>query len=322
MKGYTHLQPSELCKISALAALNLSSAAIAAELKRHPATIRRERARCAGSYDEQTALSHRSAARRRCASNAQRWQDEHWQRVEQGLCRHHSPEQILGRAWVLDEPPLPSCSRIYTWLAEVERKDTDFFHGKRVRRYGSREDRARRHAPSHWAARATPIAERPEPINVRAEFGHWEIDTVEGRKSDSPRVLVVTERMSLLTRLAFIPRNTAAAVLSGLQRLRGRRRSLFLSLTPDQGSEFAHLERFLPNSRIFACDPHSPWQKGLVENTNGLLRFYVPKGYPISHLSPEYVQYVEDLLNDRPRKSLDWLTPRELASLLHSACAL
>ena len=322
MKGYTHLQPSELCKISALAALNLSSAAIAAELKRHPATIRRERARCAGRYDEQLARAHRSAARRRCANNAQRWHAPDWQRVELGLCRHHSPQQIRGRAWTLGEPPLPSCSRIYTWLAEVEHKDTDFFHGKRVRRYGSRAERARRHAPSHWAARASSIAERPEPINARTQFGHWEIDTVEGRKSDSPRVLVATERMSLLTRLAFIPKNNAAAVLKGLRRWRGRRRSLFLSLTPDQGCEFAHLERFLPNSHIFACDPHSPWQKGIVENTNGLLRFYIPKGYSIGQFSPEYVQYVEDLINDRPRKSLDWLTPRELASLLHSACAL
>ena len=322
MKGYTHLQPSELCKISALAALNLSSAAIAAELKRHPATIRRERARCAGRYDEQTAGAHRSAARSRRAHNAQRWHALDWQRVEQGLCRHYSPEQIRGRAWVLGEPPLPSCSRIYTWLAEVKRKDEEFFHGKRVRRYGSRADRARRHGPSHWAARATPIAERPERINARAEFGHWEIDTVEGRKSDSPRVLVATERMSLLTRLAFIPRNTAVAVLTGLRHWRGRRRGLFLSLTPDQGCEFAHLERFLPNSHIFACDPHSPWQKGIVENTNGLIRFYVPKGHPISEFSLEYIQYVEDLINDRPRKSLDWLTPREVASLLHSACAL
>jgi transposase, IS30 family len=322
MKRYTHLQPSELCKISALAALNLSSAAIAAELKRHPATIRRERARCAGRYDEQVAGAHRSAARRRCAHNAQRWQALDWQRIEQGLCRHHSPQQIRGRAWVLGEPPLPSCSRIYTWLAELERKDSDVFHGKRLRRYGSRAQRARRHTPNHWAARATPINERPERINARAEFGHWEIDTVEGRKSDPPRVLVAAERMSLLTRLAFIPKNTAAAVLAGLRHWRARRHSLFLSLTPDQGSEFAHLERFLPNSQIFACDPHSPWQKGIVENTNGLIRFYIPKGYPISRLSPDYVQYVEDLINDRPRKSLDWLTPSEVASLLHAACAL
>lgn len=112
----------------------------------------------------------------------------------------------------MGELALPSCSRIYTWLAEVERKDCKFFHGKRVRRYGSRAERARRHAPSHWAARATPIAQRPERINARTEFGHWEIDTVEGHKSSPPRVLVATERMCLLTRLAYIPKNTAATV--------------------------------------------------------------------------------------------------------------
>ena len=107
MKRYTHLQPSELCEISFLVALSLSSAAKAAELKRHPATIRRERARCAGRYDEQTALDHRGAARSRCANHVQRWHAPDWQRVEHRLCRHHSPEQIGGRAWVLGEPPLP-----------------------------------------------------------------------------------------------------------------------------------------------------------------------------------------------------------------------
>ena len=151
---------------------------------------------------------------------------------------------------------------------------------------------------------------RPESINARTEFGHWEIDTVEGRKSDSPRVRVATERMSWLTRLTYLPKNTAAAVLTALRHWRGGRRGLFLSLTPDQGSEFSHLERFFTNSLIFACDPHSPWQKGIVENHNGLIRFYVPKGYPISEFSPEYVEYVEELINDRPRKSLDWLTHR------------
>ena len=83
--------------------------------------------------------------------------------------------------------------------------------------------------------------------------------------------------MSWLTRLTYLPKNTAAAVLTALRRWRGRRRSLLLSLTPDQGSKFAHLERFLPNSLIFACVPHSPWKKGIVENHNGLIRFYVPR---------------------------------------------
>ena len=163
---------------------------------------------------------------------------------------------------------------------------------------------------------------RPESINARTEFGHWEIDTVEGRKSDSPRVRVATDRMSWLTRLAYLPKNTAVAVLTGLRHGRGGRRGLFLSLTPDQGSKFAHLESFLPNSLIFACDPHSAWQKGIVENHNGLIRFYVSKGYLISEFSPQYIEYVEELINDRPRKSIDWLTPREVASLVHFACAL
>lgn len=172
MKRYSHLQPSELCKISALAALNLSSAAIAAELKRHPATIRRERARSPGRYDEQTALDHRSA----------------------------------------------------------------------------------------HAAAAPTMRNAGTPPTGNA----W---------------------------------NTAYSAITP-------RSKLGAALTPDQGSEFAQLERCLPNAHIFACDPHSPRQKGIVENHNGLIRCYIPKGYPISEFSPDYVQYADGIINDRSRKSI------------------
>mgnify|MGYP000866149869 FL=1 len=322
MKRYTHLQPGELCKISVLHARGLSSSAIADELKRHVSTVRRELKRSPLRYDETVALAHRARARRLCADNARRFNAEHWARVERALCLHYSPEQIVGRAWVLGEPRLPSRSRIYSWLSERTASDEHFLHGKRVRRYGSRAARAKRPNPSAWAARATSIHQRPEAINLRQQFGHWEIDTVEGRKRDLPRLLGALERMSLYLKLNKIKHNRASAVLSCLRHWRAGRRDVFLSLTPDQGVEFAHLERFLPNTHIFVCDPHSPGQKGAMENTNGLVRFYVPKGFPISLIDPEYVQYIQDMLNDRPRKSLDFLTPREVASFLYPAGAL
>ena len=316
MKRFTHLQPDELSKISALFAAGVSPSAIADGLTRHVSTIRRELGRCKGAYNERDAQANRRAARASCAANAQRFGAEHWARVELGLCQLRSPEQIVGRAWTLGEAALPCSSRIYTWLAERCEHEPHFCHGKRVRRYGKRSEQRKRAHPGSWVARVRPIAERPAHINERTTFGHWEIDTVEGRKSDSPRVLVAIERQSLLVKLARLPKNSALAVHKALKAWRGRTRGLFQSLTTDQGCEFAHLDRFLPAEQIFACDAHSPWQKGIVENCNGLLRFYVPKGEPISDYSAEYLQYVEDMLNDRPRRSLDWMTPREVASLL------
>ena len=118
MKRFTHLQPDELSKISALFAAGVSPSAMSDELTRHVSTIQRELDRCKGAYNERDAQANRRAARASCAANAQRFGTEHWARVERGLCQLRSPEQIVGRAWTLGEPALPCCARIYTWLAE------------------------------------------------------------------------------------------------------------------------------------------------------------------------------------------------------------
>ena len=103
MKRFTHLQPDQLSKISALVAAGVSPSAIADGLTRHVSTIRRELGRCKGAYNERDAQANRRAARACCAANAQRFGAEHWARVELGLCQLRSPEQIAGRAWTLGD---------------------------------------------------------------------------------------------------------------------------------------------------------------------------------------------------------------------------
>ncbi len=89
-------------------------------------------------------------------------------------------------------------------------------------------------------------------------------------------------------------------------------------LIPDQGSEFARLPK-IKSLTVYPCQPHRPRQKPTVENTNGLIRHYVPKGQLISHLTPEFVAHIEHQLNHRPRLCLNWETPAELLSRLHPA---
>ena len=212
---------------------------------RHVSTIRRERVRCKGAYNERDAKAHRRAACASCATNARCFGAEHLARVERGLCQPRSPEQIVGRAWTLGEPALPCCARIYTWLADAAST-----------------------SPSYATASAST------PAAGSLGFDRLAINTFEGGKPDSSRVSVAIERKSRLVKIAAQPKNNALALHKVLKGWRGRSRTLFQSLTTDQSYEFAYLDRFfLTAEQIFACEALSLWQKGIVENCNRLLSF-------------------------------------------------
>ena len=167
------------------------------------------------------------------------------------------------------------------------------------------------------------ISERPAEIEDRAVPGHWEGDLIIGKNSES-QIGTLVERSTRFVILLHLPQRrdaetVADAMIAQMSRLPEHLRR---SITWDQGSEMAAHARVKAEldlrDGVFFCDPHSPWQRGSNENTNGLLREYFPKGTDLSGYTQHYLDYVTDLLNTRPRKTLNWATPAEALTQLLS----
>jgi IS30 family transposase len=169
------------------------------------------------------------------------------------------------------------------------------------------------------------ISERPAEAADRAVPGHWEGDLITGagRKSAIGTLVERTTRFTMLVPLP--PRWDAAVAAEAITPvIAGLPDAVRRSLTWDQGWEMTAHARIAVDAdvEIFFCDPHSPWQRGTNENTNGLLRQYFPKGTSLAGYTPEHLAAVADELNGRPRKTLGWKTPAEaLAEILEADAA-
>ena len=165
------------------------------------------------------------------------------------------------------------------------------------------------------------ISERPAEVEDRAVPGHWEGDLIIG-KSGRSAIGTLVERKTRYLILLHLPNGQSAeevekAMVAATKRLP---ETLWKSLTWDQGWEMRNHAQIsmAANLEIYFCDPASPWQRGSNENTNGLLRQYFPKGTDLTQHSAEYLEFVSAEMNERPRKTLDWLEPREALGQLLS----
>jgi IS30 family transposase len=247
--------------------------------------------------------------------------------VKAGLAKRWSPEQI-SRVLRRDFPDQPemrvSHETIYQELyvqgrGELRRELT------RCLRTGRALRRPRR-LPDHRTSRRIPdkvmISERPPEANDRAVPGHWEGDLILGKNNGSA-VGTLVERSTRFVMLLHLPGDHGAEAVRDAMITATHALPLALrrSLTWDQGIEMArHTEITLATELpIYFCDPHSPWQRGTNENTNGLLRQYFPKGTNLATHTAEHLAAVADELNTRPRPTLNWDPPAQaLARLLTS----
>jgi transposase, IS30 family len=299
-------------------------ARIAAELGVHRSSVSRElsRHRVEGVYSVRV-------AQQRTGANRARPQPRKLDRPEhaalraaviEGLNAHWSPQQIQGELalrYPQDESMQVSHETIYQALyvqgrgslrAELAREKA--LRSGRTHRVPASKLAARPGGKS-WVGDAT-ITARPAEVTDRAVPGHWEGDLILGAGNRTAAITLV-ERVTRYTMIARLPaRHDAATVTDRLTAMVTTLPShLVKTLTWDQGAELADHARFTvaADCTVYFCDPHSPWQRGTNENTNGLIREFFPKGIAFTTVTDEQVAHVEQLLNTRPRATLGFHTP-------------
>ena len=294
---------------------------LARRLGRAPSTISREIARNGGAAAYRAGDADRAAwARARRPKRCRLATAPRLRRlVAQHLEADWSPQQIAVwlRRTFPDEPAMHlSHETIYRTLyvqarGALKRELVRHLrHGQRHRR-----PRAAVHAvrgPGQLVDTIS-IAERPPSADARAVPGHWEGDLLVGQRGTQLATLV--ERQSRFVLLVRLPAADSATVVDALaHRIQRLPAALRQSLTWDQGKEMAQHERFTvaTDVQVYFCDPHSPWQRGSNENTNGLLRQYFPKGMDLRPVTQQQLDVVARKLNTRPRQTLDWRTPAEV----------
>ncbi|HET7313843.1 IS30 family transposase [Salinisphaera sp.] len=333
-KTYTHLSVEERAVIQVRLEQGASVRAIARTLARSPATVSRELARngwrnparrprrrgrppLAGGY---RATSAQKRARRLAATprrprklTSDPWL---WGRVVELLSTGHSPEQVSALLVRMhSEHARVSHETIYTALyalprGALRRELIGLLRQRRTRRRPRSQGADRRGRIPNM----TSIHLRPPEVDERVIPGHWEGDLIKGARNASA-VGTLVERTSLFVSLVKVDNASAQAAVAGfsgvLNRIDAQRR---LSLTYDQGKEMAQHEQLSRNTgmTVYFADPHSPWQRGINENTNGLLRQYLPKGADLSVFSQNELDDIAWRLNTRIRKSLGWKCPAEL----------
>jgi IS30 family transposase len=310
---YAHLTQMERYQIALGIQAKLSARQIGRNLGRHHATISHEINR--GSHTKFGYVAERAqfAAERRARRSAANHPTKAKNLL---LCakalirRDWSPEQVQGYLDRFGQPPI-SIPTLY----EVVRND-------RARggllyehlRYGKRKIQWGRHSRGTLPTDRPSIHQRPDHVQQRLNLGDWEGDTFMGRQGSPHRKLCLVERRSRFLCLInptgglSMSQKVARTTIAALKNYPAH------SITFDNGSEFALYEKIKKglNCQVYFADPARPGQRGTCENTIGLVRQYIPKGTSGAHLDRAQIKTIQDKLNSRPRKCLDFRTPAEV----------
>ncbi len=302
----------------------LSIRAIARILNRAPSTISRELERnCGGALYACRFAQQRCVRRRRMGRPGPKLVvgNALFETVKALLKQRWSPQQIAARLATLhreEASQRASHETIYNVIyaqprGELRRELVACLRMARAKRWPRSRGEDRR----GQIADLLSIHVRPPEIEDRQFPGHWEGDLIKGAGNLSA-VGTLVERTTRLVTLVKLPHPhpaTAAHVLQAFtDKLNAIAQPMRKTLTYDRGKEMAHHQQLTANTgvAVYFCDPHSPWQRGTNENTNGLLRQFLPKGTDLSVYSQAQLDEIADLMNGRPRQTLGWQTPLEV----------
>ena len=312
MKHYKQLTSEQRYQISGLKKAGLNQSQISDEVGVHKSTISRELRRNKGrrGWHPKQAQELRDERRKKCA-NAQRLSLPEWMEVERLIRLDMSPEQASCRLALEGEFHI-SHETIYLHIYEDKRRGGDLWQHLRCqkprkKRYASGQERR------GIIKNRIDIDERPEIVDQKIRIGDWEGDTVIG-KNHRGALVTLAERKSRYMLAAQVPGKQASGVTAAVTQLLRPHKDKCHTMTFDNGKEFAEHETIAAelDADVYFAHPYHSWERGLNENSNGLLRQYFPKGMELVKVTQEQVQWAIDRLNHRPRKVLGFRTPFEV----------
>ena len=305
MKQYKQLTLKERYQIQAFLEMRCSARQIAIKLNRSNKTISTEINRCEkGCYHAEFADKH-AAHQRRHAAKFTKVNHNIIEVVDSALAMDLSPEQIAGRAKLEGLTHHVSLHTIYRLIRSKGWRSRLPRGGQKYRRRKGHE------AGAKLIPNRVDIDERPAHIDLKEDVGHWEADTVHA--TDGYFVSLV-ERKTQVYIFKRVKQKTKSEVSKAIIKLLKPFKKKCDSITFDNGGEFASHEWIAKRlqCKTYFAKPYHSWQRGLNENSNGLLRRYFPKRTSIAKISEQYLADVSLLINMRPRKTLGYLTPLEV----------
>ena len=299
-------------EIKAYLKLGLKLVYIAHLIGVHKSTISRELQRNSGQRGYRPNQAQQNAnSRKQNSRKKTRFTEAVKQRVEFYIKQDWSPEQISGRlAW--EEDLHISHETIYQHIWADKQAGGDLYQHlrgarkKKKKRYGTKDDRGQ-------IKDCVRIDQRPEVVDNKERIGDWEIDTIIGSHHQGALVSAV-ERKSQLTLIEYVPQKQADIVTETIITMLKPFKSKVLTITLDNGKEFA-LHKIITQqleASVYFAHPYHSWERGLNENTNGLIRQYFPKKYDFRTITKQATVFVENRLNDRPKKTLTFKKPIEI----------
>jgi IS30 family transposase len=310
MKGYTQLTQEQRYQIYALKKAGLDQTETAVIIGVDKGTISRELKRNSGLRGYRPQQAHSLMLGRRANKSASRIGDNAWSRVEQLLHEEWSPEQISG--WILEETrETISPEWIYQYVLRDKAQGGDLYRHLRCQR--QRKKRYGVYSTRGKLSNRTSIDERPSVVDSRSRYGDWELDTIIG-KGHKQAIVSLTERKSKLSLIAKVSRKTADLVSKAIIGLLSPIADRVHTMTSDNGKEFAQHEIMAKalDADFYFAHPYSSWERGLNENTNGLIRQYFPKDCDFTTITAKEIKRVMNKLNNRPRKLLGFKTPNQV----------
>jgi IS30 family transposase len=309
MRNYKQLSQAQRYQIEILNKAGKNQKEIAELLGVSPATICRELKRNKGKKGYRPRQAQiKAGKRRREATKALKMTDEVILVIEEKICLDWSPEQVSG--WLkINHGIFISHERIYQHIWEDKRHGGTLYthlrqsNKKRKKQYGSKDKRGQ-------IRNRISIDERPAIVAEKTRIGDWEIDTVIGQNHQGALVTIV-DRVSKFTLIKKVDSKHAEVVTEATISLLLPYLDKALTITADNGKEFAGHETMKEqlNADVYFAHPYHSWERGLNENTNGLIRQYFTKGSSFENITDDEVEAVMNKLNHRPRKTLNFKTP-------------
>lgn len=318
---YQQLTYEQRCQISVLKKRNCSQREIAESVGTSQSTVSRELARNTGERGYRYKQAQEKSEKRRAeAVKPTKMTPDMVTVIESKLRLEWSPEQVSG--WLLEEhEQLISHETIYLHIWANKRAGGDLY--QHLRRQGKKYDKRRNGKSTRGQIKnRVSIDDRPGIVDDKSRIGDWEIDTMIG-KGHSGALVTIVERVTKFTVSAQVNSKSADDVTEATIALLRPFKDVVHTITADNGKEFAYHEKISKalSTDVYFAHPYSSWERGLNENTNGLIRQYFPKNTDLKTVTNMAVKKAINLLNSRPRKDLGFKTPDQLMSAHRAALA-